>query len=294
MVIPTRARLRLPFRHRLRHHLHLHVILLLRRAHHANVVLLPKTIRTIVLTITVRIPTASPTGHAPRVRRASMLLPVSPKWNYRDLMKGLVIEVNAQKGNAVCGLRSLQALTQKMLFSSVIRNVAASPVRTPDHHAHPIPLLGVVHTSPQTTSSLCICPILRLVLLTFGDPSLLPISKISLGGVRKYESIGATLSDPIRHPPPLGGSLGRRPCPFCCPFWLVSNSSTLHTYLSFGTRALLLRSAPRDSHHPPPLHHHYGWSLVVCVLTDTPIRFRGLWVPGGFWWFIHSGTPRYN
>ena len=105
-------------------------------------------------------------------------------------MKGLVIEVNAQKGNAVCGLRSRQALTQKMLFSFVIRNVAASPVRTPDHHAHPIPLLGVVHTSPQTTSSLCICPILRLVLLTFGDPSLLPISKISLGGVRKYESIG--------------------------------------------------------------------------------------------------------
>ena len=74
--------------------------------------------------------------------------------------------------------------------------------------------------------------------------------------------------------------MGRRPCPFCCPFWLVSNSSTLHTYLSFGTRALLLRSAPRDSHHPPPLHHHYGWSLVVCVLTDSPIRFRGLWVPG--------------
>ena len=171
-------------------------------------------------------------------------------------MKGLVIEVNAQKGNAVCGLRSLQALTQKMLFSFVIRNVAASPVRTPDHHAHPIPLLGVVHTFPQTTSSLCICPILRLVLLTFGDPSLLPISKISLGGVRKYESIGATLSDPIRHPPPLGGSLGRRPCPFCCPFWLVSNSSTLHTYLSFGTRALLIekrtaRLTPPTSSAPP-------------------------------------------
>ena len=62
------------------------MILLLRRAHHANDVLLPKTIRTIVLTTTVRIPTASPTGHAPRVRRASMLLPVSPKWNYRDLI----------------------------------------------------------------------------------------------------------------------------------------------------------------------------------------------------------------
>ena len=121
--------------------------------------------------------------------------------------------------------------------------------------------------------------------------------------MRKYESIGATLSDPTRHSPPLGGSLGRRPCPFSGPFWLVSFSSIKHTYLSFGTRALLeliekrmrtARLTPPTSSAPPlrvepgcvcinrfpyPFPRVVGprWFLVVntlwsvCVhLTPTP------------------------